>query len=399
MHVNLDKAAGTYSTDQTVRWQTSKDVKFVSYTVNGLMPTLSEYVAYDTLEPPNPFIAVTQDTRGNVVYDGGFPKFYNVVAPATTATFAMLDGAFKYLYNALNFVSNKVKVNAGNRNVLILGDALDEDNYPIKSVAPSGFFTSFTNLFAIAGYTPVFKDRSDYNNSLNPTAAELDQYCAVLVMSSQYGSLTGWFTKEAVSALVAYREAGNGLILITDHGDPITSAEQAATGAYVGFFRSANQIAAEFGTYFTGLYDRTPVNVGFLRNTYGEHPLYAGMSNDESIAAGASESRVVVQGYPRYAPNQLPALLMTDGCYLVQILTVLNDGTLEIQRQTICIDKSGEGRTMVRRLYVRANSTAPFIVNFDKGGWTIYKDGTAIKMLPSNTKMWNADKKEWVNVK
>ena len=54
---------------------------------------------------------------------------------------------------------------------------------------------------------------------------------------------------------------------------------------------------------------------------------------------------------------------------------------------------------MSRKLYVRASSTSPFVVNFDKGGWTVYKNGQAIKMLPSNTKMWDADKKEWVFVK
>jgi hypothetical protein len=54
---------------------------------------------------------------------------------------------------------------------------------------------------------------------------------------------------------------------------------------------------------------------------------------------------------------------------------------------------------MARKLYVRATSTAPFIANFEKGGWTVYKDGKAIKMLPSNTRMWDGKKKEWINVK
>jgi len=54
---------------------------------------------------------------------------------------------------------------------------------------------------------------------------------------------------------------------------------------------------------------------------------------------------------------------------------------------------------MSRKLYVRATSTSPFVVNFAKGGWTVYKDLKAIKMLPSNTKMWDGEKKEWVFVK
>lgn len=398
MNTSLSLEAGYYMTRQTVGWNASQYVKFVSFTVNGLMPTLSEYVAYDTLNPPNPFIAVTQDSRGNVVYDGGFPKFYNVYAPAAGTAFAQLSASFKFLYNALNFVSNKAKVNAGNRNVLILGDVVAASNYPVKSDANTGFHTSFVNLFASAGYIPTFKDVSDYSGSLNPSAAELDAYCAVLVMSSAYGA-SGLFTAQAVQAIVAYREAGNGLILITDHGEALADINQAANGAYAGFFRTVNQLAVNFGAFFTGNFDRTPINVGFLRATYGDHPLYANMGNDEYISAGGSESKVTVTKYPRYAPNQLPAIEMENGAYHVQMLTVLLDGTIEIQRQMFHIDKTGANHTPVRKLYVRATSTSPWIVNFDKSGWCVYKNGLAIPMTPSNTRMWDGNLKKWIAVK
>lgn len=399
MHVNLDHLAGTYTTRQTVDWQASQSVDFVMFTVNGLMPTLSEYVAYDTLNPANPFIAVTQDGRGNVVYDGGFPKFYNIYAPAANVGFAGLTGAFKYLYNALNFVSNKAKVNAGNRNVLILGDAVAAEAYPVKSGAPTGFYTSFANLFAIAGYNPIFKDRADYSGTLNPTFAELDQYCAVLHMSSDYTTATGRFTPQGVAAMVAYREAGNGVILITDHGPDIPDVNTAANGQYGAFFRSANQLVAEYGAYFSGNFDRTPVNVGFLRTWYGDHFLYSGMSNDEYIHAGASESRVIIANYPRYKPNELPKLELENGCYNIQILTRLKSGVVEIQRQLICIDRTGADRLKVRKLYVRATSTSPWVVNFAKGGWGVYKNMNLVRMTPANTKMWDAKLKDWVWVK
>lgn len=81
----------------------------VSYNVNGLYPALSEYIAYDTLTPPNPFIAVTQDGLGRVVYDGGFPKFYNQELPGTYTNFAQLPPQFKYLHNAINWVLNLIK--------------------------------------------------------------------------------------------------------------------------------------------------------------------------------------------------------------------------------------------------------------------------------------------------
>lgn len=400
MNTNLDPHAGTYTQRQTVDWITSPSVKTVSYTVNGLMPTLSEYVAYDSLTPPNPFIAVTQDSRGNVVYDGGFPKFYNVNAPEPGTPFSGLSGAFKFLYNALNFVSNKSKVDSGNRNVLILGDALTVpfENYPVKSDAPNGFRTSFTRLLGIAGYVPTIKDRSDYADTLNPSASELAGYCAIIVMASAHKD-HGFFTQQAVRDIVAYREAGNGVILITDHGEVLTDINHAANGAYSGFFRTVNQLAVEFGTYFTGNFDRTPVNVGFLRATYGDHPLYANMADSEFIAAGPSESKIVVTQYPRYLPRNIPSIDMEDGSYHVQILTALLDGTVEVQRQMFIIDNSGVERIPVRKLYVRATSTSPFIVNFSKGGWCVYRNGLAIRMTPQNTRMWDDTLKQWVAVK
>lgn len=54
---------------------------------------------------------------------------------------------------------------------------------------------------------------------------------------------------------------------------------------------------------------------------------------------------------------------------------------------------------MARKLYVRASSTSPWIVNFSKGGWAVYVNGVAVKMTPRNTKMWDAEKDEWIFVK
>jgi len=87
---------------------------------------------------------------------------------------------------------------------------------------------------------------------------------------------------------------------------------------------------------------------------------------------------------------------MTEGCYLVQILTRLKTGAVEIQRQNICIEKQV---MRVRKLYVRESSTSPWIINFSKGGWCVYQQGKAIIMSPKNTKMWDAKLKEWVGVK
>ena len=415
MQVSLDHKAGIYSDRQTVDWITSNAVDFVMFTINGLTPTLSEYIAYDTLNPPNPFIAVTQDNRGNVVYDGGFPKYYNIYWNGATS-FAGLTGAGKFFYNTLNFIANKEKVKNGNKKVLILGDAVPGESYPIRSGESMGFVTTFSRVCALAGFTPTFRDRNQYTPAgmLNPDKAELDQYCSVIIMSSDYYNAFGRLTPAAVKALLEFREAGNGVFMITDHGPVISKinnsgkldVEFAATGKYIGFFSTANQLAAEFGAYFSGDYDRFPVNVGFIRENYGDHVLYNNMTNAQSIHAGYSESRVFIADYRRWKPDELPPLELEDGCYNIQILAKMKDGSVEIQRVLICIDNSGNGRYKSRKLYVRETSGSPWIANFSKGGWQIHKasqetDGIAkgIIMTPQNTRLWDAKNKEWVYVK
>lgn len=54
---------------------------------------------------------------------------------------------------------------------------------------------------------------------------------------------------------------------------------------------------------------------------------------------------------------------------------------------------------MARLLYVREKSTAPFVVNFAKGGWRVYHNRAWVSMTPQNTKMWDANLKQWVNVR
>lgn len=123
----------------------------VTYTVNDLEPVVSEYITYDTLNPPNPFIAVTQDGRGNVLYDGGFPKLYNGSMSSGT-TFQTLSGSFKYFANALEWISNTEKVSEGNRNILILGDSNVGESYSIKGTEASGFYNSLEKLATVGNW-------------------------------------------------------------------------------------------------------------------------------------------------------------------------------------------------------------------------------------------------------
>ena len=136
----------------------------------------------------------------------------------------------------------------------------------------------------------------------------------------------------AVNNLMAYRENGNGLIIITDHG-PVYSSIEEATAGDGGFFGVANKLIVNFGAYFTGDFNRTPVNVGFLRSTYGDHPLYNGMLDSESIHAGGSESKVVVASYPTFTKDDTPTLTMDSaGQYTYSVLAILNDGSTETYR-------------------------------------------------------------------
>lgn len=321
-----------YTEPTAVSWSFGSGVGSVAFSLNGTPPAISEYIAYDTLNPPNPFIAVTQDGRGNVIYDGGFPKFYNSsnTANNSATSFAGLNPAGKYLYNALNFCANPIKVLQGNRKVLLVGDAIDGQNYAVKSTTGNGFRNALTKIVEVAGYDLTIKDRGDWNNSIDADINELDEYCLVILMSSWFGNRVS--TDRFVDAMVTYRERGNGIILITDHGPVYNTIDQAIAGFGQGFFATAQPIAVRFGAFFSGDYDRTPVNVGFLRSTYGDHPLYNNLSNAEDIPAGGSESRVVVTEITTYTPSQVPSTSLDSGRYEFNFLTIGTDGTPRAQQ-------------------------------------------------------------------
>lgn len=514
-NVTTDIQPSSYLDPQTAHFLLSDQVEYISFTQNGAQPAISEYIAYDQLTPPTPFLAVTQDGKGRVVYDGGFPKFYNTSAPsagidslfsmeyrgtlaadspgginsyyydaftdvpvtiaagdrlvydmlqnsvdarvgidaitansgtgtsfnyslrdwgqqggvlrdqngllvhpatdlgtravnqwyhrtfdlsaAAGATFikwslayegekagvfytrfkevyildkngaikatlfkdviklpnsssteagaqgytntskqiydprSHLTASFKYLFNAIRWTADPAKVAAGNRKILIMGDLTSENNYSVKGTIGGAFFTSFTNLCSAVGFTPTFKDVGDYAGGyLNATLAEMSAYTCILVMGAAGGG-DPKITNACVQDMQSFRASGGGLILITDDGPDIPNIGAAYPPPQVArqFFVTVNKIAVNFGAYFTGNFDRTPVNVGFLRSTYGDHPLYDGMLDSESIAAGGSESKVVVATYPTYTQATAPPITMTSGRYTLRVLARLKDGSIE----------------------------------------------------------------------
>lgn len=322
---------GNYYSNQTIAFSFDPTVNGVTMTTGMYPPSLSKYIAYDTLTPPGPFIAVTEDGRGRVLYDGGFPKIYNNRMPAPVpTTFAGLSPAHKYFHNVIKWIANPAKP----KKVLLLGDrhAGVNASYLIKSTAGNGFYTVLTTIATIAGFTYDVKDTADYADfMLDMTAAELNQYAAVIFVSS-WDRTTPAITTQAVNNLVAFREAGGGIMIITDHGYNLNSINDVNTLGS-GFFKTGNAIASRFGAYFTGSYDRVAVNVGFLRSTYGDHPVYNGLLDTDDFAASGSESIIVVTTTPTTPPNQVqPVTTTATGMNNVNMLLNMNDGSIYTEK-------------------------------------------------------------------
>lgn len=504
-NVLVDANPGYYLDPLTVNVSFSPEVKEVSLNINGAPPSISKYISYDTLNPPNPFIAVTQDGNGNVIYDGGFPKFYNgsaetypldnrfrhaikiknirdstnlgprmhisgesiVIKPGDKLVYDMFvdgnDGNYalkgysgnltnihndlhfvtdslkdqngiplhysnsgqaildrsngkwytrifdlsefndttingwvlingngplgtssvyikdakivdinnqikltiinidtidnikpninstgieivecreasgfdflkpvtKYALNSIDFIADKNEVRKGNRKILFLGDQVVNGSYAVKSTAGSGFLTTFTRI-AHHGYWDItIKDRSDYGANIDARLPELKQYAAVIFMSSVHGAHP-YITQESVDAFVTYRSEGGGLFFITDHGVALGTIAQ-AQGYHSGFFRTANAVITRFGAWFSGDYNRIPVNVGFLRTNYGDHPLYKNLDDSENIPAGGSESRVFVTSDPLISPLEANKTFpIVSGSNSINLLVVLEDGSIEV---------------------------------------------------------------------
>lgn len=371
---------GSYLEQQSVTFSFAPNVTSVAFTQDTAPPSISKYISYDTLTPPNPFIAVTEDGRGRVVYDGGFPKFYNSPNSGAATTFAELTSAGKYLYNALNWIANPNKVAGGNKKVLVLGDDKIGGNYPIKSSISSGFHDTVVKICAVAGYTPTFMDVDDFDGvNLNPTLATLEQYCCVLFFSTKWTDVA-LITASAINDLVTYRENGNGICFITDHGYNLAKIEDVniVNGA---FFKTGNAVVSRFGAYFTGNYDRTPVNVGFLRQNYGDHPLYAGLLDSDSMPAGASESRVVVTQTATVAPGAFaPVTVSKNGLNAVNVLVTLADGSVETARyvyniqgdefifvQSTPFSNPGNPETNQGKVYAAEHGALDYAVSFTPG--------------------------------
>ena len=237
-------------------------------------PTFAKNIAYD--EFGNPFLSVVQDGKGNVFFDGGFPKYYNAVWSPTYTSFGAMTNQLKLLYNAMKWCAEgNVTVST---KILLFGDALAAEPYAVKSAAAEGFSTTFTNVAALAGFQVTIADRSDFTASSTITYEYLSQFSSVIFMSSWTAQVgTARLNAASLANISTYRQQGGGVMVVTDHDV---------------FQTLANQVSNLFGCSFSGNVDRNPVSVDTLVATYGMHPLWANMTG--SVHAGGSEGIVTI---------------------------------------------------------------------------------------------------------
>lgn len=363
---------GRYPTGQTLTVTFPPGSRKAIVTRTDKAPILTEVLAYDTgpitpnppeAGPPGPsverpFLVVTQDGRGNVVYDGGFPKFYNTSLKnaagawpsALPSTFAELTAASKYMYNAFNFCASKSKVGNGNRKVLLINNADRGYDYyilgshfnPYAGQTPTnelyGFKDTFDAICAIGGWEPTYYTYT--GSMIDLSYDELDQYTHIVYLSSQGGlAVPAGFrcTENFANNVATYRAAGNGVIIITDHTNYNFTSVDDALARSDGFVPDANRLAAKYDCYFSGNVNRQPVSVGEIRRQIGlpgppeNHPLLANLSDSEFIFAGGSESVIFPKIYtdeivPENQPLVVP--MLTVGTYRVNVLIQLENGDI-----------------------------------------------------------------------
>jgi len=368
---------GQYTGAQTLTVTFPANTRKAIITRDDRSPVLTEILAYDRgyIQPipsnpdpaigegpivDRPFLAVTQDGRGNVIYDGGFPKFYNShirvanggTYPATLpTTLAGLAPACRYLLNALSFIANPRKVAQGNRKILFLNNTTRTGQYNIlkshynpdpqqNNAGDDGFRDTFDAVCNIGGWIPTYFDATHQGNApIDVSLATMEQYSAIVFLASRGENQAGqhWITANCTSNIAQFRAAGSGVAIITDHCSDNYNNLQDAIDRGAIFGGDATQVAQHFGAYFSGDVGRSSVLVSEIRRQIGlpgppaDHPLLAGMADSDYIFAGGSESLIVPELYPadQVNPDQPYTLNMsTAGTYRVNVLIQLDDGTI-----------------------------------------------------------------------
>lgn len=319
--ITVDVQPGYYTENQTINISFAPNVVEVAINKDGRPPSISKYIAWDTLANPQPFIAVTEDGRGRVLFDGSFPKMYNSVfeSPGTS-------GSRKYLFNALEWLIDPLR----ERKILFLGDANSGASYNIKNTRASDFNTTINTIIREGNYQgSIIKTSSDYaGGNLDPRYSELSQYAAVLLM----GSANIPLTSAAVNDLVRYRESGGGILLITDSSPHLPTIEAAIDHGNNGggghFSRVVNQVAVRFGAWFTDLVNRPSVQVGHIRQNYGDHFLYNGIADAEYLMGGSDSTIRVTSDTLTPVASAQKQFTTKVGLNTINAMAVLDNGEM-----------------------------------------------------------------------
>lgn len=255
VEVSLDVKTGH---EVTVDYITS-DID--AYSIAGEATNLA-YDAYG-----NPFISVVDNAAGGrLVLDGGFPKFYN-------DKYSKSGDQWRYLNNAIQWIKRS---GGGNKILLFGGNPSNSGkSYSVKGTGGGHFYNSFNKWASDYGYTLTVKDSLDFGGvgNVNVPLDFLNQYDAIIYMGSNYSNVK-IFNNEGVSNFGDYSKLGGGIMIITDHD---------------AFQAGANQVASNFNIKFYGNVNRSNVSVSYLKNKYGDHELWNGLT---IVPAGDSEGNV-----------------------------------------------------------------------------------------------------------
>lgn len=338
---------GYYLEPQTISFTFDPSVVGVSIGDDNSLSNLSKTIAYDNRTPANPYIAVSEEPgKGNIVYDCSFVKYLNYTINSYP-TFPLTIG-HRFFINAINYISNKDKVNSPvpNKNILFIGDAKSKSitgaqySYSLADtygVNPTGMKTTFLTLCSVAGYNFAFTTPSNYiDGVIDLRLIDLNNYCCVVIVSSEEFNTKIPINEKSLNTLVTYRDNGNGIMIISHFG-PVLNNIAEAKNSFSQYTALANAVATKFGAYFSGEVLRNTIGsqtqIGYLRTTYGDHALYNGMSDLDVFDAYGRETAIKTNDVSFTSPNNVqPIQINNVGLNMINVTLKLSDNTIRTYR-------------------------------------------------------------------
>lgn len=268
-------------------------------TTTSILST-TENIVYD--QYGNPFISVVDNENGGrLIFDGGFPKYYNKKFN-DAKKFSELEDQFIFLYNIVNWISEE---HSSRGKILLYGDRNTSDSrYRVTHTGNNDFKTVFSTVIDMAGYDLDIKTYEDFGGTYNSTQSsisldEMNEYSSIIIMSSGHWES---LTDETANNFSTYVNNGGGIYIVTDHNT---------------FQLTGNQVLEKFGSQFYGNVNRSSENDAYKLSTIWsnlsgteynkDHILWNGFSSDDYIYAGGSEGNVQlytpIQDYIGYSED------------------------------------------------------------------------------------------------